>query len=389
MKSTTKKVVKQKEPIKLPQQKEPVKIRGRKLSDGSTQLYLDTYYHGKRTYEFLGRGFRLVPDRTGEDKTKNKEVWRKVLELRSQRIFELDDAGPGIRKRHVLLCAVISKCIKQREDAGQKSRAIAFDMMNRYLKLYLGDNNYYRTELSAVDSSFCEGFITFLVGFKNKNNKPLKKSTANVYFSAFCSMLNYAVRKNYINVSPANQIDAAARKKLRSDSDRRVFLTAEEVRQLENTPIRDNNIKRAFLFSCATGLRLSDVKQLTWGNIKQDTIQTRMQKTGEKITIPLNDTARREMGKRAGKDDLVFNLVKSSETITNTVVRWGERAGLTKHISFHTARHTFATLILPHSDIYTVSKLLGHASISTTQIYADILDESKRKATNAIDSLGI
>ena len=84
----------------------------------------------------------------------------------------------------------------------------------------------------------------------------------------------------------------------------------------------------------------------------------------------------------------VFNGLISLGRTNEVLSRWGKDAGIQKHITFHTARHTHATMMITlGADIYTVSKLLGHTNIQTTQIYAKIVDESKSKAIALIPEI--
>ena len=114
-------------------------------------------------------------------------------------------------------------------------------------------------------------------------------------------------------------------------------------------------------------------------------IETVQQKTGEPVYIPLSDNAIKWLPERTG--ERVFNLPHVS-SIEKWLAQWSEDAGVKKHITYHVSRHTFATLTLTYgADLYTVSKLLGHSNIQTTQIYAKIVDENKRKAVNLIPEL--
>jgi len=85
--------------------------------------------------------------------------------------------------------------------------------------------------------------------------------------------------------------------------------------------------------------------------------------------------------------DFIFPLTHEG-TVNDTLQHWAKVAGITKHISFHAARHTHATMMLTlGADLYTVSKLLGHKNIATTQIYAKIVDKKKEEAIGLIPNL--
>lgn len=106
-------------------------------------------------------------------------------------------------------------------------------------------------------------------------------------------------------------------------------------------------------------------------------------KTHEVVRIPISDNAAKFLPKR-GKG-LVFNL---PERYYYPFDQWIKTTGIKKHITFHCARHTFACLLLSYgTDIYTTSKLLGHTSVKTTEIYAHIVDEKKRAAVDNIPKL--
>ncbi len=177
----------------------------------------------------------------------------------------------------------------------------------------------------------------------------------------------------------------------------RQYLTMQEIRSLAAlTPENayEKAVLPAFLFSCFCGLRLSDIEALTWGKIKTMSDGTKQVdltqiKTRGKLYLPLSANALKVMPEKgkAKYSDLVFNLPKRC-MIQKYLRIMIARAGIEKNITFHCARHTFATLDLAYgADLYAVSKLMGHKRITTTQIYAKIVDESKRKAVDLIPAL--
>ena len=173
----------------------------------------------------------------------------------------------------------------------------------------------------------------------------------------------------------------------------RSYMTIEEVRSLIATPMQNEGVKSAYLFSCFCGLRISDIIGLQWKDVFIDNGQYRlavaMQKTKEPIYLPLSNEALKWMPERGEKtsEDHVFDL--PSPTMINTLLKpWAKAAGIDKRFSFHTSRHTFATMMLTlGADLYTTSKLLGHANVKTTQIYAKIVDSKKVEAVNLVDNV--
>ena len=170
----------------------------------------------------------------------------------------------------------------------------------------------------------------------------------------------------------------------------REFLTLEELQAAVEVDCDMPKLKTAFIFSCLTGLRWSDIKKLTWSEIQQSKdlghyIRFTQQKTKGVETQPVSEQAIDLLGERQEPAERVFKDLKYSSWHNLKLQQWMMRAGITKSISFHCARHTYATLqITAGTDIYTVSKLLGHRELKTTQIYAKIIDNKKREAANKI-----
>ena len=167
------------------------------------------------------------------------------------------------------------------------------------------------------------------------------------------------------------------------------------MKKLVETPCKNPDIKRAFLFACNTGLRFSDVKALTWGDLKDGRIHFRQKKTLGFEYMPLNERALSIIAQCRKENELplpekpIFNIPDKSH-ISFKLKPWFKAAGVSKNITFHCSRHTFATsLLTAGTDLYTTSKLLGHRNISTTAIYAKIVDEKKLKAVNSLPQIGV
>lgn len=206
------------------------------------------------------------------------------------------------------------------------------------------------------------------------------------YWSTFRAVLHTAYRDRKILENPNGFLD-----RIDTIPTKKEHLSQPELIKLAATPCSEKVLKKAFLFACLTGLRKSDIKQLAWENIQpygegQMSVTIRMQKTNDLITNPISDEALDLIGYDAEhpKIGLVFAGFKDKMTQT-ALKKWIEAAGITKHISFHCSRHTFATLLINSGvGLAAVQYLLGHKSPETTEIYAKMEDEQKRKAANCI-----
>ena len=175
---------------------------------------------------------------------------------------------------------------------------------------------------------------------------------------------------------------------------KREYLTIDEIKLLIDTECPREDVKRAYLFACYCGLRLSDVYALRWKDIILDGEQYRvsivMKKTTAPIYLPLSRHAVRWLPERNGDDDgsRIFVGLPAEPNINKVLAKWVAAAGIAKKITYHTSRHSFATMMLTlGADLYTTSKLLGHANVKTTQIYAKIVDSKKAEAVNLVDGV--
>ena len=203
--------------------------------------------------------------------------------------------------------------------------------------------------------------------------------------------LNKAVRDGLIPGNPMKQLDK--REKFQPSPEEREFLTIDEVRTLMETPCTNEQVKKAFLLSCFVGLRLGDVRELTWAKVMNTPdgntqyVHVWMEKTQKPINVPLSNEALRYMEKKEDPDAKLFKLPTSDATINYHIKKWMKAAKIDKKISYHCSRHTFATMMLTlGADLFTTSKLLGHANVTTTQIYGKIIDK-KTEAVNLVDNL--
>ena len=239
---------------------------------------------------------------------------------------------------------------------------------------------------STIDMNLLEDYKNFLINAPQGGSKKgtITRNTASTYFSIFKAGLHQAFIDGYLTV------DIAAKAKNIAYSDKqREYLTIDELNTLAATPCDRPIMKRASLFSALTGMRHSDIQKLKWKEIIKDGEHYRIlftqQKTKGVQYMPISDQAYQLCGERGEPDRLVFEGLQDPSWINKPLERWIKAAGITKHITFHCFRHTYATLQLTNgTDIYTVSKMLGHTKVTTTQIYAKIVDEKKEQAADTI-----
>ena len=193
------------------------------------------------------------------------------------------------------------------------------------------------------------------------------------YFNKLRACINQAFEDGIIPHNPLRGIEG-----FKVEERERVYLTLEEVKAMAAAECKYPILRRAFLFSCLTGLRKSDIEKMKWKEVRQQgeftRIVFRQKKTGGQEYIDINPH--------------VFPNFSYSSYYLMELKRWAVRAGITKNITFHSGRHTFAVLMLDlGADIYTVQKLLGHKEIHTTQIYANIMDKKKQEAAMLIPQI--
>jgi integrase len=210
----------------------------------------------------------------------------------------------------------------------------------------------------------------------------------------FEAVINSAIADEITTGNPFKQIKPE--NKPRKHEAEVCYLTIDEVNSLVKTPCYYPNIKNGFLFSCFSGLRFSDVKGLTWEKLQKGSdgnmfINYAQKKTKKQEYLPLSKEAIKYLPERetAADSDNVFKF-PSGGYVNLQLKQWAFAAGLSKKITFHVARHTNATLLLSlEVPIETVSKILGHSDIRTTQIYAKVIDKSKRDAVDKLDGLTV
>lgn len=249
--------------------------------------------------------------------------------------------------------------------------------------------------IKNVTPNWLRQFLEYLRGDNvNKYGGRLCPETIYTYFTVLSILMNKAVRLEMIPSNPFHKLSQAEKPQRRTK--KREFLTMEELQKLAKTECDDWRVKKAFMFCCFTGLRYIDVSRLKWKHIQKlgdGTYQMDLtqKKTQEPVYVPLSKNAMKWLPEKGdnGRENYVFQF-RDRSIIYKYLQDWGKRARIEKHLIFHMSRHTCATMLLYYgADLYTVSKILGHKSIKSTQIYAKVVDGMKRKAVDNVPELDI
>ncbi|MCE5204747.1 MAG: site-specific integrase [Porphyromonadaceae bacterium] len=375
--------------------KESVTLREKKLANGNISLYLDIYRDGKRSYEFLK--LYITKASTPLEREVNRQTRATAQAIKAKRQIELQNNEYGFNSQFKLDTPFL-EYYRQMCDERAKNQQSRGNYQNwfsclKHLERYCSEDTTFRD----ITPEWIEGFKSFLdtTGkdlHKSKYDdgklvKPLSQNSKVSYFNKLRAAINQAYDDRIIPINPLRGVEG-----FKQEETERVYLSFDEVKELAKTPCRNAVLKRAFLFSCLTGLRKSDIERLKWGNVENFgdyvRINFKQKKTGSRQYLDLSDQAVPFMGERGKDNELVFSGFKYSAYLLLELSKWCMNAGIKKNVTFHTGRHTFAVLMITEGvDLFTVSKLLGHKEISTTQIYAKVVDKKKQDAVNRIPSL--
>ena len=359
-----------------------VTVRQRPIKNGMISLYLD-YYPAVRDpktmrnhrREYLGIYIYAHP--------KNE----------MEREFNFD----MLNKAELIRCRRTQSIINNEVDVFDRTQQNA-DFLEYYKKMCMNKDERWdivyghfaafchgHCTFGEITVEFCNKFKDYLLNlsYGKKEKKKINQNSASSYWCAFRSLLKIAYKQKLIKENINDFLE-----RIEDEDVRKEYLTLDELKRLARTPCESDVLRRASLFSCLTGLRISDVINLKWENIEKApeggySMRIKTIKTGTVATLTISDEAFELCGEKQ-ESGTVF--VGMKRTLTGKPLQnWLEAAGIKKHITFHCFRHTFATLqIAEGTDIYTVSKMLTHKNVTTTQIYADLVSEKKRQSANAI-----
>jgi integrase len=374
-----------------------VHLRQRKQTkSGSISLFLEIYKGttttsaGKvknlRDYEYLNL-YLIDRPKNPLERQHNKETLELAKGIKAKRELEIKNGMYGFASEFKVNTNFIDYFTNLMEKRKQsKGNYDNWDSTLKHLIKFAGTKVSFR----EIDQNFCENFKDYLQNTaKKKSGQSLSSSSVSSYFNKFRACLKEAVKQKIILSNPA--LDVTNPKAVES---KREYLTLNELKNIVKADCRYEVLKRAFIFSCLTGLRWSDINNLKWSEVQNTNegwrITFHQQKTKGLQYLDISEQARGFLGEAGNPNEKVFTGLKYSSYMNVELSKWMMRSGITKNITFHCARHTFAVLQLSlGTEIFTLSKLLGHSELKTTQIYAKIIDEKKREAANKIPDIKI
>lgn len=377
-----------------------VKLRDKKISKGRKSLYLDFYppiphpETGEPTRrEFLGLYIYEKP-KTPIDKLHNTETLKIGESIRQKRenFLNKPEIYSQYEKQQLKIQELGQLCfIEYFTKLANKRKASNHDNWVSALN-YLESFTNGSLKFADLNEKFLEDFKEYLLTTKsNRSSKTtLSQNSAVSYFNKVKAALKQAYKDGILQYDLNAKISP-----IKPEETRREYLTLEELNSLVKTDCNNPLLKRSALFSALTGLRFSDIQKMTWSELEYIKGQGYFLNFNQKKTkgvevLPISEQAYSFTNGTTNPKDMpqdkpVFEGLKYSAYHNKHLFQWIGKAGITKDITFHCFRHTFATLQLFNgTDIYTVSKMLGHKDLKTTLVYAKIVDEVKRKASNSI-----
>ena len=349
-----------------------VKLRKKNLAGGKKSLYLDTFINGQRHYDFLK--LYLLKGNDAKTKAANNEKLILAETIRANRESEIQFADHDIIPSFKRNADFVEYFQKLGECKGRS--ALIWKSVLNHLKEFSGGT----VQFKNINELWLERFQKYLL-------KRITPNTASGHFGKVRLALKLAVRDRIISRNPCDKVD-----NIKLEDTERQFLTFEEIKQLSVTiPEKETSqqVAKMFLFSCFTGLSFQNLQSLKYEQIEDENVKFFRTKTSTWQYVPLSKTVIALIGNTVNcpPGAKVFKTPKDRQC-RYILEQWGKQAKIKKHLHWRIGRHSFATLNLTQGvDLYTVSKLLGHKKIATTQIYGKVIDSAKRKAVESLPQL--
>jgi integrase len=359
-----------------------VTLRTRPLKNGMLSYYLD-YYPGYRDQETMktirheGLNIYIYANPKNErERNFNATMSEKAEAIRCRRFESIVNDRYDFFDRHKLKADFLEYYRKQLRKHDQKWEFVYHHFYNFV---------HGKCTFEEIDIDLCNKFREYLLNAKQlRRDDRISKNSASGYWSTFKGLLKILYRNRLIKTNINDFLD-----KIEIEDTPKDYLSVEELYKLAETPCKKPILKTAALFSCLTSLRISDILSLQWHEIVDfaaggKCVHTITQKTKTEDIIPVSDEALQLIGYSPEKTGLVFKGLKRSWT-QHPMKEWIREAGITKNITFHSYRRTYATLQgAAGTDIRTIQSNMAHKSITTTQRYMKVVDSNKREASNRI-----
>ena len=384
-----------------------VEIKERKLTAGNRSLYLEYYEKGFRKKENLH--LYLVPDDAPNARKINGQTYNKAREIQAQRIlnppsFESKKKKPEENERAKTMTCLqwCDDYIQSAIDSENCKKMIQHkEVVRKRIAAYLKQIRKPDILLKDVNRDTISGLFKYMredyrnPGQIKADGGKLADFTLVLFEETVKAIFNKAVRDGLIPFNPVQ--DLAKEERFHVPDKHREYLTTDELKRflaVETQTQAEQTVQKAFGFSCMTGLRLGDMQRLRWSDIKTigevQAVSIIQHKTKRLVTVPLNELALSLLPPRPdnGEDGIIFPLVKKPDNVAKYVRRIKEKAGIEKDFTYHSSRHSAATLaITAGAELYSVSKILGHGSIVSTQVYASVNMEKKTEAVNLANGI--
>jgi integrase len=376
-------------------EKSNVTLRQKELKNGRISLYLDFYppILDTKKNKYTRRDFLKI-----YLFKKPKDQIQKISNIENRRMAELIQAK---RQNEIIKKNIYTPFEQEQLQIQAIGRESFLKFFKKLGQKKIGNNlsiwnsaiSHFEAFLEGQDLCFKDSTISLMDDYKDylltakslrDNGKTLSRNTALCYQNKLRTTLKKAYKEGKLRTD----INAGLNS-IKEQESQRNFLTLEEAKKLFKTPCTNKLVYQISMFSILTGLRYSDIAKLLWSEIEyiEDDgyyIRFKQKKTAGVETIPIPDDAFELLGSKVNEHDKVFAGLKKWD-VDRILPVWIAKSGITKRITFHCFRHTYATLqISSGTDIFTISKMLGHRNVKTTQIYTKIIDSKKRETTRRI-----
>jgi integrase len=363
-----------------------VTLRERPLKKGKLRLYLSFYpaiVSPKNQKKTRWESLRLYIYQYPQDELQirhNAETLKLAESICAKRQLKLQQELHGV-KPEVIPAENFTIYFKEVAGLKRGSNRHNWNCAFRYFEQF----SKQPVRFTDLTIKFCEQYKNYLLSGPKLRTKRagIKHNSALSYFTKFRAVIRRAWREKLLKDNLYEFVPALREKETYVE-----YLTMEELQRMIKVQTNDPLCRRAVLFAVLTGLRFSDVQSLRWSTLREESgnyhLQLRQIKTGTIVYLPIADQAHQLMEQGKTDSPLVFPRLNYNRT-RDFLKSWVTEAGIGKHLTFNCLRHTYATLQLDNgSDIYTVSKMLGHRHLKTTLRYTKVMDKKKREATERI-----